>query len=414
MLTPCQLLLRLEKYPHRMNFEKGILESRVQTYGHLEKLLKPIPLDTPTEIELTATKKIRVTLLDANHCTGAVMFFFEGSGKAALYTGDVRAEQWWVKQIARHPVLIPYATNIRPVDRIYLDTTFATKEDVYRQFPTKSQGIEELIQEIRKYPNDTKFHFDPWTFGYEEVWIALASTMDCKIHVDRYRFELYNGLAKTNLSREAAALCGFQLGNRRHDGCLTQDPNTRFHSCERGTSCAIIENDQKVVRILPIISCSSDGTEVNERDTGGGLGDLKRSHELEITDAESVKKLMSICASSVRDPIMLTKALDLLKSAIPSGDGNALALTAHRRVALESSTYMPDLAVADMTLHAFADILAEVAEANEKPSKQPPNLLAWNDPNNRWSTLELPDIIVRNPHIACDRDDSSRSSKRLA
>jgi Cft2 family RNA processing exonuclease len=73
-----------------MNFSKGILESRRLHYKHLTKLLRPIPLDTPTEIELTPLLSIRVTLLDANHCAGAVMFLIEGDGKAVLYTGDIR------------------------------------------------------------------------------------------------------------------------------------------------------------------------------------------------------------------------------------------------------------------------------------------------------------------------------------
>lgn len=38
MLT-MQLLLRIEKYPHRMNFNKGILEARRLHYKHLSKLL---------------------------------------------------------------------------------------------------------------------------------------------------------------------------------------------------------------------------------------------------------------------------------------------------------------------------------------------------------------------------------------
>ncbi|KAK6436667.1 hypothetical protein LTR95_007139 [Oleoguttula sp. CCFEE 5521] len=104
-----EILLRLEKYPHRMNFAKGILETRKQTYKHLRKLLKAIPLDTPTQIDLTPDHSLRVTLLDANHCVGAVMFLIEGNGKAILYTGDIRSEIWWVNALTRHPILIPYA-----------------------------------------------------------------------------------------------------------------------------------------------------------------------------------------------------------------------------------------------------------------------------------------------------------------
>ena len=87
-----------------MNLAKGILESRVQTYRHLSKLLKTIPLDTPTVIELRPEYEIRVTLLDANHCVGAVMFLMEGQGKAILYTGDIRSEVWWLNQLVQNPV----------------------------------------------------------------------------------------------------------------------------------------------------------------------------------------------------------------------------------------------------------------------------------------------------------------------
>jgi len=53
---------------------------------------RPIPLNTPTEIELTPRLRIRVTLFDANHCAGAVMFLIEGDGKAILYSGDIRGK----------------------------------------------------------------------------------------------------------------------------------------------------------------------------------------------------------------------------------------------------------------------------------------------------------------------------------
>ena len=66
-----------------MNYAKGILESRKQHYKHLKNLLvrlmmqflvsisqglqKPVPLDTPTTIELSPGRRIRVTLLDVGY-----------------------------------------------------------------------------------------------------------------------------------------------------------------------------------------------------------------------------------------------------------------------------------------------------------------------------------------------------------
>ena len=240
-----EILLRLEKYPHRINFAKSILEQRIQTYRHLKTLLKPLPLETPRVLELAPGRSIRVTPFDANHCVGAVMFLIEDEGKAILYTGDVRSEVWWVNSLVRNPVLLPYVcsskyTSIKRLDNIYLDTTFATKEDMYRQFPSKADGITELLREVSKYSRETNFYFDAWTFGYEDVWLALCTYLDSTIHVDDYRYSLYAALVNSTESRasEAAKLIGSRCGNHYQEGCLTTK-SSRIHSCERGTNCSI-------------------------------------------------------------------------------------------------------------------------------------------------------------------------------
>jgi DNA cross-link repair 1C protein len=176
-----RLLLRLEKYPHRMNFLKGVLERRKQHYRHLKLVLKAVPLECPTEIELGPLEKIRVTLFDANHCPGAVMFLIEGDSKAILYTGDIRSEPWWVNSLVRNPVLLPYTTSLKQLDRIYLDTTFALKEDLYQTFPSKAKGIHELLAKIGQYPPETLFYLNAWTLGYEDVWVALSSFLRSRV-----------------------------------------------------------------------------------------------------------------------------------------------------------------------------------------------------------------------------------------
>ena len=148
-----------------------------------------------------------MTLLDANHCAGAVMFLIEGQGKAILYTGDIRgkiltlsylsvpqagrstcklltqkqAESWWVKSLTRHPALVPYACGLKTLDKIYLDTTFAIKSNIYKHFPSKADGIKELLEKVGRYPKDTIFYLRAWTFGYEEVWQALSAFLDSKV-----------------------------------------------------------------------------------------------------------------------------------------------------------------------------------------------------------------------------------------
>jgi DNA cross-link repair 1C protein len=166
-----------------MNFLKGILESRKQHYRHLKLVLKAVPLECPIDIELGPLEKIRVTLFDANHCLGAVMFLVEGGSKAVLYTGDIRSEPWWVNSIVRNPVLLPYTTGLRRLDCIYLDTTFAVKEDLYKSFPSKAEGILELLEKTTQYPPETFFYLNTWTLGYEDVWIALSSFLDSKVRL---------------------------------------------------------------------------------------------------------------------------------------------------------------------------------------------------------------------------------------
>jgi DNA cross-link repair 1C protein len=302
-----------------MNFAKGILESRRQTYRHLKKLLKTIPLDTPTVIELRPDYEIRVTLFDANHCVGAVMFLIEGQGKAVLYTGDIRSEPWWVNQLVQNPILVPYAECLKTIDCIYLDTTFASKSDCYREFPSKADGLKEMLRKVSQYPSDTTFFYvEAWTFGYENVWIALSSLLNSQVHLDAYRWSLYKSLAATTTSAvecpEAHQMTGFHFGNHRKEGCLTADSTVRLHSCERGTSCPMIDKNPNVIRIVPIVSRLSDGSEMHELGIGGGKGDLDQTHELEVTDAATLGALMQLCASRVEDKHILLKIFSLLNS----------------------------------------------------------------------------------------------------
>ncbi|KAF2868824.1 beta-lactamase-like protein [Massariosphaeria phaeospora] len=341
-----EILLRLEKYHYRMNFARGILESRTVTYDRsMRKLAKPLPLETPTTIELSPGNTIRVTLIDANHCVGAVMFLVEGDGKVILYTGDIRAETWWVNSLIQNPVLLPYTIGNRRLDCMYLDTTFAAKSEPYREFPTKAEGIRELLEKVESYPNDTIFYFHSWTFGYENVWIALSAFLQSQIHLDDYRARIYSSLSTLEKKflrdvglnvkadnkylresglevREAPALCGFRNGNHIQPGCLTSRPNVRLHSCELGTGCSVMDHDKdaKAVHIIPIVT-RANGLEIAELGVGGGKGDIDQKEELETGDVGDIGHLMELCAKTIEDQELLSKVLALLQKALDESDG---------------------------------------------------------------------------------------------
>jgi hypothetical protein len=312
----------------------------------MRKLAKALPLDTPTTIELAPGNSLRVTLVDANHCVGAVMFLIEGDGKAVLYTGDIRAETWWVNSIVQNPVLLPYTLGDRRLDCMYLDSTFATKREPYKTFPSKAEGICELIQKVSQYPDNTIFYFHSWTFGYENVWIALSSFLGSRIHLDDYRARIYGSLSTMDKKqlresglnvqsdnkslresglevREATALCGFRNGNHIQPGCLTSRESVRIHSCEQGMGCQVLDGDAqtKLVHIIPIVT-RVNGTDIAELGAGGGKGDLDQKEVLEPCDAPELAKLMELCAETIKDEQVLSKVLGLLKQIFTQSNGN--------------------------------------------------------------------------------------------
>lgn len=126
------------------------------------------------------------------------MFLIEDAALAILYTGDIRgtcsalqyfpdslnfflAEPWWVNSIARNSVIIPFTCKQRRLENVYLDTTFVAMENIDEVFPTKAEGLTDLLQQISAYPDDTLFYFNAWTLGYEEVWITLSLALNSQV-----------------------------------------------------------------------------------------------------------------------------------------------------------------------------------------------------------------------------------------
>ncbi|ODM23985.1 hypothetical protein SI65_01575 [Aspergillus cristatus] len=250
---------------------------------------RPIPLNTPTEIELTPRLSIRVTLFDANHCTGAVMFLIEDDGKAILYTGDIRAESWWVNSLARNPLLVPYALGGKRLDKVYLDTTFARAQNLQHHFPSKAEGLAELLQKVGPYPEDTVFYFRAWTFGYEEVWMALSAALNAKDSIDP--------------SASPAVATKYQL-------CAVLN-------LETGPS-QVVSLTTKTRAFTAAMGRLQDGSQLPEVGIGGGAGDLYQVHELELPDQASLEKLEKLCLERIHDSRVLSQTRDALFEAFRS------------------------------------------------------------------------------------------------
>lgn len=265
-------------------------------------------MQASTDIELGPKSRMRVTLFDANHCPGAVMFLLEGDNKAVVYTGDIRAESWWVNSIVQNPIFLPYTSGIKTLDCLYLDTTFATHDEPYNKFPTKAEGLVELIQKVKQCPADSLFYFRSWTLGYENVWIALSDVLKSRVHVDEYQIRLLGSSDSPEKLgfTEGPALTGFTLGNAWQRGCLTKknDIAIKIHSCEPGTPChSKIKKQKNVVWISPIISRLEDGTELKELGAGGGWGDLYQNLGLTFDDFAALQQFGTFCQGALKGDI---------------------------------------------------------------------------------------------------------------
>ena len=96
------------------------------------KWVKPLPMDEA--VEIPDTGGVKVTLIDANHCPGSSLFFFEG--KQTVNAGDTNFKSSFVGsdkefrylhcgdfRASPQHILHP-AVKGKVIDHVYLDTTY--------------------------------------------------------------------------------------------------------------------------------------------------------------------------------------------------------------------------------------------------------------------------------------------------
>jgi len=100
-------------------------------------------MNSPTIIE-SRGKPVTVTLLDANHCPGAIMFLFEVGNKTILHVGDFR----WDREIMMKMPQLKAFSNANPrLNEIFLDTTYCDKK---YSLPTQAEAIEATITAVEE------------------------------------------------------------------------------------------------------------------------------------------------------------------------------------------------------------------------------------------------------------------------
>ncbi|KAF1390566.1 hypothetical protein PFLUV_G00059370 [Perca fluviatilis] len=149
-----------------------------------EQWIHPLELDEPYLLPLDdiGKERLTVTLIDANHCPGAVMFLFEGYFGSILYTGDFR----YTPSMLREPCL---RTNTN-IDVLYLDNTNC---DPNRTLPSRQRASQQIKEIIRSHPNHNVV-IGLYALGKESLLLELAMEFKTWIEVSFERMETLKAL----------------------------------------------------------------------------------------------------------------------------------------------------------------------------------------------------------------------------
>jgi hypothetical protein len=186
-------------------------------------MLKTSPLAFDHEIVICADNGVEfsVTLIDANHCFGMFLFWFDLLGSAmflfklgetvVLYTGDTRLEQSHVDTIL--------SDTLRSTNHLYIDSTFCSSE--FANIPSKEESINALINFINSKPGITVFRIDCLLLGYADILRSIVYTFSSKIYVRRgtKRFKVYEKLFPDLITSDPTSTRFHCCGDRRGDMC---------------------------------------------------------------------------------------------------------------------------------------------------------------------------------------------------
>ena len=168
----------------------------VQQLGVDRKYLHPLPMNTPTIIE-SKGKPITVTLLEANHCPGAVMLLFQVGKRHVLHVGDFR----WNRDVMLQEgsPLRDFATRKLVLDELYLDTTYCNpKYSLPSQVETIAAIQTLFCKELERCSISNKtstLHlFGAYTIGKEKMYLSVAEANKMKVYVDARRFRIISAL----------------------------------------------------------------------------------------------------------------------------------------------------------------------------------------------------------------------------
>lgn len=142
-------------------------------------LVKPLEVGESHIIPLdeTGQETLTVSLIDANHCPGAVMFLFEGYFGRILYTGDFRYRPSMVTDTI--------LSSCGQVDKLYLDNTYNNPKCVW---PDRSECTAKILDIISQY-GAYEIVIGVHKLGKEELLVDMALKLKTRIVITPDRLQ---------------------------------------------------------------------------------------------------------------------------------------------------------------------------------------------------------------------------------
>ncbi|KAH8346113.1 hypothetical protein KR067_005596, partial [Drosophila pandora] len=144
--------------------------------------------------ETIMVDNVEVTAIEANHCPGAVMFFFKlSSGECILHTGDFRA--------CSEMESLPLFWNHTNIDLLYLDTTYLNKN---YNFCHQSESVDRALHLVGAFMEKNPFKrilivCGSYVIGKEKIWLALAEAFSLKVWTESNRSDAISCLGWDDL-----------------------------------------------------------------------------------------------------------------------------------------------------------------------------------------------------------------------
>eukprot|EP00191_Tetraselmis_sp_GSL018_P013531 CAMPEP_0177586320 /NCGR_PEP_ID=MMETSP0419_2-20121207/5006_1 /TAXON_ID=582737 /ORGANISM="Tetraselmis sp., Strain GSL018" /LENGTH=1454 /DNA_ID=CAMNT_0019076197 /DNA_START=342 /DNA_END=4706 /DNA_ORIENTATION=+ len=145
--------------------------------GVEERFIAPLPIGAPQTIQ-----GVEVTLVDANHCPGAVQFLFRlPDGRRYVHCGDMR----FSKAMKEDPEI----RKFQGCDAVFLDTTYCNPKHT---FPSQGESVEFVAAAVEAYLREEAgggpsclFVVSTYTIGKERILAAVARRCGLKFECSR-------------------------------------------------------------------------------------------------------------------------------------------------------------------------------------------------------------------------------------